>query len=54
MPSLPKEDAEFRARDDLRSLAEAQKIRKDRARFKAAMAEAKRQMQALKSLGDEA
>ena len=48
-----KEEAEFRARDDLRTLSDAQKIRKDKSRFDAAMAEAKRQMKALESLGDE-
>lgn len=54
MPGITaKEEAQFRAQDDLRTLSEAQKIRKDTSRFKAAMAEAKRQMSALEALGDE-
>lgn len=52
--SVPdKSDAQFRAEMDVRTLADAEKIRKDKSRMKAAMTEAKRQMDALKALGDE-
>ena len=49
-----KSDQQFEAEMDVRTLADAEKIRKDKNRFKRAMAEAKRQMDALKALGDEA
>lgn len=47
MADSPMMDEGWRARSDLRTLTEASEISRDRARLRAAHAEAKRQMQGL-------
>ena len=48
--SVHKTTNDFEAEDDLRHLIEAAKIGKDKSRLKRAMAKAKEQMSALKSV----
>lgn len=50
MPHLGDSDKDYQAESDLRALVEAQKVRADKGRLKAAMAMAKKQMAALKSV----
>lgn len=48
-----KSESEWRAESDMRSLAEAEEIRKDPKRLKAALAKAKEKIAELKSLDPE-
>jgi hypothetical protein len=50
MPSMAKEDKQWRAQDDVRILREAEKIRVDRERLAMAKNAAKAEMQALKKV----
>lgn len=47
---MSKEEKDWRAEDDLRTLIEAEKIKKDKARLKAAMAKKREKMKALENL----
>lgn len=47
---MSKDECEWRAQEDLRTLVEAQKIRNDKGRLKAAMAQHKKQLAALNAL----
>jgi hypothetical protein len=48
---MDKEAAKYAAEMDLKALIEAEKIKKDSARYKAAMMCAKEQMKAMESIG---
>lgn len=50
--SMDDSEAEWKAKDDMRTLAEAEEIRKDPKRFKAAMAKAKEKLAEIESLLD--
>ena len=48
--SVTMEDKDWRAESDMRTLIDAQEIMKDKARYKAAMAEAKKRMAAMQAV----
>ncbi len=52
-PAMTKVDKEYQAECDLRSLIEAEKIRKDKARLSAAMKSREKQMMALAAIDKE-
>lgn len=47
---MSKEEKDWRAEEDLRTLIEAEKIKKDKARLKAAMAKKREKVKALQDL----
>lgn len=50
--SMDDSEAEWKAKDDMRTLAEAEEIRKDPKRYKAAMEKAKEKLAEIQSLLD--
>ena len=53
MPRMSGEDKEYMAESDLRTMIEAEKIKRDKPRMAAAMKKHKDMMEAMKSVGGE-